>query len=120
MVEQCLINTISSVRGRWLLDDHQEAASELALNGMHDGQLVRATVDRTFICNEGLRWVVDYKTGGPASGESADCFMAREAARYAGQLQLYAALVGQFKPGGPPLRRALYFPLFDGWFEVDS
>jgi ATP-dependent exoDNAse (exonuclease V) beta subunit len=113
----CLTNTAKSERGRWLLGHHQEAASELALNGMVEGQLVRATIDRTFIDSGGVRWIIDYKTSRPASGECSDEFMSREAERYRNQLQLYAALIRQLEPGRS-LRTALYFPVFDGWVEV--
>ena len=119
LILDCLTNTVGSERGRWLLFDHREAASELPLNGVIDGQLVHATIDRTFVDDEGLRWVVDYKTGAPAPGENTEQFMAREAERYGSQLQLYVKLVGQLMPDGPQLRAALYFPAFDGWIEVD-
>lgn len=115
-VISCLLNTVASKRGRWLLDSHREAVSELAVNGMVDGRLVRATIDRTFIDNDGMRWLVDYKTNSPAPGEDQDLFMGHEAERYRSQLQLYAALVKQLKPG-QDFRTALYFPMFDGWIE---
>ena len=95
---------------------HQEAASELALNGMIEGQLVRATIDRTFINSDGVRWIVDYKTSRPVSGEGVDGFMSGEEERYRSQLQLYAALIRQLEENRP-LRTALYFPMFDGWIE---
>ena len=93
-----------------------QAASELALNGMVEGQLVRAIIDRTFIDSDGVRWIIDYKTSRPATGEGSDEFMSREAERYRNQLQLYAALIKQLEPSRP-LRTALYFPMFDGWIE---
>jgi len=118
----CLINATESERGRWLLGHHQEAASELALNGMIEGQLVRATIDRTFIDSDGVRWIVDYKTSRPVSGEGVDGFMSPdefmigEEERYRSQLQLYATLIRQLEENRP-LRTALYFPMFDGWIE---
>ena len=115
-VLSCLLNTVGSKRGRWLLDTHREAASELAVNGMVDGTLVRATIDRAFVDNDGTRWLIDYKTSSPAFGEDQDLFMDHEADRYRSQLQLYAALIKQLEPS-QDLRSALYFPLFDGWIE---
>ena len=114
-VLRCLCNTISSERGRWLLTGHAESAAELALSGVVAGQLVHATIDRTFICQEGIRWVVDYKTSSPSPGEVPAIFMAQEFERYSVQLQLYADLIRQFNPQGPAVRSALYFPVFDGW-----
>jgi ATP-dependent helicase/nuclease subunit A len=47
--------------GRWLLSgEHADAASELALTGMLDGQLINAVIDRTFIDADGVRWIIDY------------------------------------------------------------
>ena len=117
MILTCLANATMSERGRWLLGHHREAASELALNGMVEGQLVRATIDRTFIDSNGVRWIIDYKTSSPTSGENPDEFMGGEAERYQDQLQLYAALIKQLEPSRP-LRTALYFPVFDGWVET--
>lgn len=117
LVLTCLLNSTTSKRGRWLLDCHDEAASELALNGMVDGQLVRTTIDRCFVDSDGVRWVVDFKTSCPAFDQNPDLFMASEAERYHSQLQLYATLTAQLS-SGKDLRAALYFPMFDGWFEV--
>ncbi len=116
MVLTCLINATTSERGRWLLGCHQEAASELALNGMVAGHSVRAIIDRTFVDPVGIRWIVDYKTSRPIPGEELDEFMSGEAERYRQQLQLYAALFGQLD-ANRSIRAALYFPMFDGWIE---
>ncbi|MCF6238547.1 MAG: PD-(D/E)XK nuclease family protein, partial [Candidatus Marinimicrobia bacterium] len=106
----------TSERGRWILGNHQEATSELALNGMVEGQLVRATIDRTFIDSEGVRWIIDYKTSRPIPEEEQDEFMNGETERYRQQLQLYAVLFRQLEENRS-LRTALYFPMFDGWIE---
>jgi ATP-dependent helicase/nuclease subunit A len=115
----CLRNAISCERGQWLLSCHRNAASELAISGLIDGQLVHATIDRTFICQDGFRWIIDYKTSGPSPGEDPGFFMDQEVKRYADQLQMYADLVRQLEPEGPSMRTALYFPAFDGWMEAD-
>jgi ATP-dependent exoDNAse (exonuclease V) beta subunit len=117
MILSCLIKTVLSKRGQWLLACHRNAGSELALNGMVDGELVRATIDRTFIDSDGIRWLIDYKTSSPASGEDHGRFMDHEAERYRNQLQLYAALFKLLEPD-QTLCTALYFPVFDGWIET--
>ena len=119
-VETCLINALGSDRGRWLLGDHPSAHSELAVNGLIDGKLIRATIDRTFVDETGLRWVVDYKTSGPPSdGLSMDSFLLEEKERYQDQLSVYLELVRQLYPG-QPARAALYLPFFDGWIVIDE
>ena len=120
IVETCLINILGSDRGRWLLEDHPDAKSELAINGLIDGKLVRATIDRTFVDQVGNRWVVDYKTSGPPSdGMDRESFLLEEKVRYQDQLRVYLELIRQLYPG-QPARAALYFPLFDGWITVDE
>lgn len=118
VISSCLINTLVSKRGRWLLGPHRDAACEMALNGIIDGKLVHATIDRTFVDSDGVRWLVDYKTSRPASGEDHHLFMSREVERYRDQLHLYAALIKQLEPN-QTLCTALYFPGFDGWVETD-
>ncbi len=113
---QCLVTTIEDSRGRWLLSDHAEAACELALNGMVAGELVRASIDRTFL-DAGVRWVVDYKTSQPTDGATPEAFMAREAARYSAQMMTYRSLLQAFDHEHP-VRTALYFPMLGSWYEL--
>lgn len=117
MILTCLVNAIASERGRWLLAPYRNAANELAVHGIVDGRLVRATIDRTFVDDDGLRWLVDYKTSSPAAGDDPGLFMSNEKERYRSQLQLYTALVKQLEPNRS-VRSALYFPMFDGWIEI--
>jgi ATP-dependent exoDNAse (exonuclease V) beta subunit len=117
-VLNCLLNTVGSPRGRWLLGPHQDASCELALNGIIDSQLIRATIDRIFLDEDGVRWIVDYKTSRPREKEESDCFVRQELERYQGQLKIYKELVAQLYPQDK-IRTALYFPLFDGWAEPE-
>jgi len=118
-VEGCLDRTLRSERGRWLLHGHADAACELALSGMVDGELVHAVIDRTFIDEQGVRWIVDYKTSRPDPGEELAGFVSREACRYAPQMAVYRQLMAALD-GVVPLRVALYFPLAEAWYEFDS
>ena len=117
-VLNCLLNSLDSPRGRWVLGSQREAACELALNGIVEGQLIRATIDRTFVDEDNIRWIVDYKTSRPGKGMDAELFVSNELERYQGQLKLYKELVEHLY-SGLPVRTALYFPLFDGWAESE-
>ncbi|HEY5673052.1 MAG TPA: UvrD-helicase domain-containing protein, partial [Malonomonas sp.] len=116
-VFSALEQTLSGSRGRWLLDSHPQAECELALTGMVNGQLTHAVIDRTFVTADGTRWVVDYKTSSPLGGESTDEFYQRESEHYRGQLTVYKDLL-QALDNDRPIKTALYFPLFDGWYEL--
>jgi ATP-dependent exoDNAse (exonuclease V) beta subunit len=115
---KCLTNTLSSDKGRWLLSTYLEQANELALNGVVDGQIVHAVIDRTFVDEEGVRWVVDYKTSRCPDNYPLNRFLDQEVQRYQPQLQLYATLL-QAMNSGEELRCGLYFPMNDSWVEVN-
>lgn len=118
MILQCLENTLTCSRGRWLLSPHPEAACELELNGVVNGDIVRASIDRTFL-DKGVRWVVDYKTSQPAADASIEDFLAVETDRYAGQLVNYRHLLQDFD-ADHPVRAALYFPAISTWYEFEA
>lgn len=113
-VHEALARTLADERGRWLLAGHAEARSEWPLSGVLDGVLVEAVIDRSFVDERGVRWIVDYKTG-RHEGADLEGFLDRERERYAPQLQRYARLLSARERR--PLRLGLYFPLLGGWRE---
>ncbi len=114
-VERALQQTLVDTRGRWLLDAaHAETHSELSLSGVLDGDIVNVVLDRTFVDENGTRWIVDYKTSAHEGG-GLDDFLGREQERYRFQLERYARLMAQLDPR--PIRLGLYFPLLGGWRE---
>jgi ATP-dependent exoDNAse (exonuclease V) beta subunit len=98
-----LANTIGDARGRWVLGPHPEAKSEYRIR-VHDRRFV---VDRVFRDQEGVQWVVDYKTS-RHEGANLEAFLDEERKRYAAQLDAYSSALGG-------ARRGLYFPLHKGW-----
>lgn len=115
-VEQAVTNTLSCETGRWLLNrNHRESACELEL---HSGgrQLRRSIVDRTFIDENGVRWIVDYKTAEPDTDQSEEDFIAEQLEQYRGQLERYRKLF--YARGERKIRCALYFPLLQKLAEL--
>jgi ATP-dependent exoDNAse (exonuclease V) beta subunit len=112
-----LAKTLASTRGRWILQAHRDAASELALTGSSDGVPVHAVIDRTFVDEQGVRWVIDYKCSRPREGETVEAFLAGEVERYRAQLQEYCRLMTLRSPQ-EPVKAAIYLPLLDAWCEV--
>ncbi|HXV08168.1 MAG TPA: UvrD-helicase domain-containing protein [Burkholderiales bacterium] len=106
--------TLEDQRARWILSPHADAASELRLTGVVDGAIVNLAVDRTFVDERGIRWVVDYKTGRHEGG-SLETFLEREQQRYRAQLERYATVLHNLDRR--PVRMALYFPLLQAWRE---
>ena len=112
-VQQALRRMKASPRGQWILREHKDARSEYAVTGVVAGEVVRGTVDRTFIDDKGVRWIIDFKTSSHEGG-GRETFLDEEQRRYRDQLERYARL---FAPLGQPVRLGLYFPLLDGWRE---
>jgi ATP-dependent exoDNAse (exonuclease V) beta subunit len=117
-VELALEHAMRDPRGRWLLSpEHQESQCELPLSLCVDGGVRRLVIDRTFVDQEGTRWVIDYKTG-IHSGGSVETFLDQEAERYREQLNRYVHALRKLE--NRPVRAALYFPLIEGgWRELE-
>jgi ATP-dependent helicase/nuclease subunit A len=109
-VENCL----SSERGNWILAARQDAQCELAVTAVLDGQPRSLVLDRTFV-EEGVRWIIDYKTSTHGGGD-LEGFLKNEADRYREQLLRYrdALAINEARP----IRTALYFPLLDRFCEI--
>ncbi|TEA79921.1 UvrD-helicase domain-containing protein [Allopusillimonas ginsengisoli] len=105
-----LASTLASERGQWLLRVAQ-AHREWTLLDISG----RVSVIDLAISQENDWLVVDYKTGKPHSGESADAYAARMRERYREQIERYCAHVTALD--GRPARGALYFPRADIWVD---
>ncbi|WP_376693120.1 UvrD-helicase domain-containing protein [Wenzhouxiangella sp. EGI_FJ10409] len=110
-IREAFDQTLESETGRWILSgQHREAACELPLSGIIDGELVNAVIDRTFIDEHGTRWIIDYKSGYHGGGD-LEGFLGEEAERYNVQLETYRKLFAQM--GETDIKAALYLPRHD-------
>jgi ATP-dependent helicase/nuclease subunit A len=105
-------------RARWILKKRaRDDFREYALSGRWQGDVVRVVFDRSFVDEDGVRWVIDYKTSQHAGG-SLDEFLDREVDRYRPQLHRYAQLARMLGP--ERVRVGLYFPLMRAWREWET
>ncbi|MDA3895982.1 MAG: UvrD-helicase domain-containing protein [Desulfobacteraceae bacterium] len=111
-VAETLRNAVEDDKGRWVLADHRQSANEYALTGNVDGKIVSVKIDRTFVDENDVRWIIDYKTGSHTGG-SVEAFLDREKERYQGQLEMYKRLMGEKEER--EIRLGLYFPRLSGW-----
>jgi len=104
-VARMLATTLTSADGQWVLRRRPDAAAELALTKVGSGgTAVTRVVDRSFV-EDGVRWVIDYKTAD--LGDAADgARLAAHAARFLPQLASYASL---FAAAGMPQRLAVFY-----------
>jgi ATP-dependent exoDNAse (exonuclease V) beta subunit len=112
LVEQALSRTLADDRGRWLLAPHIESATELEVSIVDEGTIRHCSIDRTFVDEQGTRWIVDYKTG-VHEGKDVEAFLDRERERYRARMNLYARYFRATEKR--PIRLALYYPLLSGW-----
>jgi ATP-dependent helicase/nuclease subunit A len=106
-VAAALSRALADRHGRWVLGAHEDARSELKLTLREGVLLEHVRLDRTFVA-DGKRWIVDFKTSEHEGGSLED-FLDSEVARYAPQLERYAAAVAATDPR--PVQLCLYFPL---------
>ncbi|MCW8857792.1 MAG: UvrD-helicase domain-containing protein [Kangiella sp.] len=115
-IEEGLDNVLNDPKAQWVLSSqHQESACELALTGVVDGEYKAFVIDRTFVDEEGTRWIVDYKTGSHLGDDVAE-FIQSEKERYQGQLEQYKTLMAQIDDR--PIKLALYFPMVKRFEEL--
>ena len=101
-VESGLLRTLRDPRGRWVLDEscrRRERAADRRID--RTASLCEAVIDRTFIDENGVRWIIDYKTS-EHEGADLENFLEQEKERYREQLERYARLMssGTIVPSG--------------------
>ena len=103
-------------RARWILQAHVEESNEWVLIDASQVPSRRLVLDRSFIDEDGVRWIIDYKTSSH-QGAGLDVFLNEEQKRYHEQLQTYARALAAYQQH--PVRLGLYFPLLKAWREWD-
>ena len=108
---EALLFACTDPMGRKILGHHNEQGSEDPLSGLVDDKVMNVVLDRWFVDNDGVPWVVDYKTS-YREGAGGEQFIDGKLEYYRPQLDRYAALLAA-KRGVEPetVRRCLYFPL---------
>ena len=104
-------------RGLWILAPHEDAHSEYPLTFFDENRYIRNVIDRTFV-DEGVRWIIDYKTGThKGGGRNLEIFLDNEEQRYKPQLDRYETVLRKYGEQ-LPIKKALYFPLLKAWREI--
>jgi len=105
-----------SKRFRWILNEqHHDSHYEWPLTYLENGIAKHMILDCSFIDQDGIRWVVDYKTGNHF--DDIESFLDQELKRYSEdtpQLPNYVKVLQTLEPQRT-IKAALYFPMLDGW-----
>jgi ATP-dependent exoDNAse (exonuclease V) beta subunit len=104
-------------RAHWLFNaDHTQINREWALSCQQNDKIANYIIDRSFVDQKGIRWIVDFKTG-THEGSDVAYFLDEEEKRYAPQLNQYAELVRALEPQRE-IRLGLYFAALSEWREL--
>lgn len=102
-------NTISDERGLWIIKKHLLAESELKLTAKVNHKVQSLIIDRTFVDDNDIRWIIDFKTSTPDD-------MNQEEEKYKEQLENYAEAIKSMD--NRSIKLGLYFPLIPAWREL--
>jgi ATP-dependent exoDNAse (exonuclease V) beta subunit len=113
---RALGNILGHDRGQWVLENHQDSYAEFPLTYFDKNVFKNRVVDRTFVDENNVRWIIDYKTG-ERQGGNLEGFFREEIRRYRPQLQEYEKI---FRLNGEsrPIKKALYYPLHKRLLEI--
>jgi ATP-dependent exoDNAse (exonuclease V) beta subunit len=111
---RAIAGSLHDPRGRWILTRRNVASSEYEAAFDEDHLSRRVVIDRTFVDDDNVRWVIDYKISEHLGGD-IEAFLDNELERYRAQLETYARMFAAIE--SRPIRCGLYFPLLRGWRE---
>lgn len=115
-VQAGLKNALLDETGQWILGAHEDAGCEVPFSHVDEfGRVRHSIVDRSFV-SDGIRWIVDYKTGGHSGGD-VDQYLAEQKERYKAQLQRYGDIYAQLE--SRPVKLALYVPILQRMISWD-
>ncbi len=126
VVESAVSAVLKDVTGKWVLSsEHRSAKNEWplsCLSGDVSSPVYHYVIDRSFIDENNVRWIIDYKISAPSELVSADDFIAQQKKVYSPQLANYKEAVTQFDLLSDELvvdtKCALYFPLINRLVEL--
>lgn len=113
---KALNNILLDPIGQWILTNQQDHRSEYPLTGVVENHYIERTLDRTFIDEHDIRWIIDFKTG-EHEGTDLDEFFRAEVDRYRAQMDQYEYLI-RMNGEQRPIKKALYYPLHRRLIEV--
>ncbi|MEA3405933.1 MAG: UvrD-helicase domain-containing protein [Pseudomonadota bacterium] len=121
-----LKNAINNPLVWWSLENsHQASQTEYPLTSFDSEtqEVENHIVDRTFIDEHGIRWIIDYKTSFfEGSAEQKKQFIDKKVEEYTPQLERYGQLFDKLEALDGLVRsqkRVLYFSYLDRWIELN-
>lgn len=115
-VSQLIDNTLQDPRGRWILQKHKESQAEFRLTALINSVSKQFIIDRTFVDENNIRWIIDYKTTAqPSEKDDLLTFLQEEEKKYQQPMWHYFQAIREIDHR--PIRMGLYFPAIPAWHE---
>lgn len=116
---QChLNNVLNHDEGQWIISSNQkEARSEAAYTAVIDGGLTEIVIDRTFVDNDDVRWIIDYKTTRVDEDTSLEEIRRECHRQHRDQLSRYASVLQLCDPR--EIKCAVYYTDLPLFVEID-
>ena len=113
---KALNNILNDKIGVWILSNHEDSQAEYALTYRKGKKFITRRIDRTFVDEDDVRWIIDYKTG-EHGGTNLEQFFQEEKKRYRPQLERYEELF-KLKGETRTIKKALYYPMHRKLVEI--
>ena len=108
-LRQAIENIKSDAQAHFIFKPYAIEQNEYALSEYDEGIVKKSIIDRTFVDDNDVRWVVDYKST-PTRNKDLTAFAQEQvASRHKEQLERYGALMSEIDKR--PIQLAVYFPL---------
>jgi ATP-dependent exoDNAse (exonuclease V) beta subunit len=117
LTSQAISQTLADERGKWILHSHQNSLAEFKITRIQSNKIQHYVIDRTFIDENGIRWIIDYKTTTFSADDLAK-FHQREKEKYMTKMQNYADAFRSTEDNR--IKLGLYFPSIPSWHEWEA
>jgi ATP-dependent exoDNAse (exonuclease V) beta subunit len=113
IIEKAITNCIVDEKGKWIFAKHIDTQTEFAITTIIDNKPHQLIIDRTFVDEDGFRWIIDYKN--THFSDDLPMFLESEKLKYAKQMRYYHEAMQAHD--SRPIKLGLYFPLIPSWIE---
>jgi len=108
-LKQAIENIKTDHQAHFIFETYKIEQNEYGLSTFEDGIVKKSIIDRTFVDNQGVRWIVDYKST-PTKSKDLRAFAQEQVKmRHQKQLEEYGDLMNEID--SRPIQLAVYFPL---------
>lgn len=113
-----LNNVLNHDQGQWIVNPNQkDARSEIAYTAVLDGELTEIVIDRTFVDDADVRWIIDYKTTTMNAEKTHDEVRRDSLLVHSDQLRRYASVMQLCDPR--EVKCAVYYTDIPLFVEID-